>query len=300
VTSNSTPEALVDRFIGHLRIERGVSPHTLRAYSADLQRYLEWAERSAIDPITLTHRQMRRYLAELDQAGYARTTVARRLSAVRSFFAYLLAEHLADSDPSSVLATPKLPARLPKLVPHEHVNALLDAPDSTTPSGLRDGAILELLYASGARVGELESLSLGQLDLSQDQITVMGKGSKERVIPIHRAAVRRLRTYLADGRPALANSHSGDAVFLSVRGNPLSADAIRRVFKRYVDRVGAAHSLSPHAMRHTFATHLLERGADLRTVQELLGHVALSTTQIYTHLSMKRLQDVHRNAHPRA
>lgn len=294
------PEALVDRFLTHLAVERGVSPNTVRAYSADLQRYLEWAGRNGIDPIGLNHRQMRRYLAELDRAGYARRTVARRLSAIRSFFAFLVGEGLAPSDPSSVLATPKIPARLPRLVPSEVLDAFLGAPDPTTPTGQRDGAILELLYATGARVGEIAGLSLGALDLSQDQVTLMGKGSKERLVPMHRMAVGRLRLYLTQGRPALAKPSSGEAVFLSTRGLPLSADAIRRLFKRYLDQTGALHSLSPHAMRHTFATHLIEGGADLRSVQELLGHVALSTTQIYTHLSMKRVQDVHRDAHPRS
>jgi integrase/recombinase XerD len=291
---------LVDRFLTHLAVERGSSPNTVRAYSADLQRYLEWATRASIDPITLNHRQMRQYLAELDRAGYARRTVARRLSAVRSLFAFLLAEGLTASDPSSVLVTPKIPARLPRLVPAEALDALLAAPDDSSPTGMRDRAILELLYATGARVSELSDLSLGAIDLAQGQLRLYGKGSKERIVPMHRAASRCLRHYLTEGRPALTKGAANDAVFLSARGRQLSADAIRRIFKRYLDGVGAAHSLSPHAMRHTFATHLLEGGADLRTVQELLGHVALSTTQIYTHLSMRRLQDVHRDAHPRA
>jgi integrase/recombinase XerD len=291
---------LVDRFLTHLAVERGSSPNTVRAYSADLQRYLEWATRTGVDPITLNHRQMRQYLAELDRAGYARRTVARRLSAVRSLFAFLLAEGLTPSDPSSVLVTPKIPARLPRLVPADALDALLGAPDETSPAGMRDRAILELLYATGARVSELSDLSLAAIDLAQGQLRLLGKGSRERIVPIHRAAGRCLRRYLTEGRPALVRSESGDAVFLSARGRQLSADAIRRIFKRYLASVGAAQSLSPHAMRHTFATHLLEGGADLRTVQELLGHVALSTTQIYTHLSMRRLQDVHRDAHPRA
>jgi integrase/recombinase XerD len=296
----ATAHTYVDRFLTHLAVERGVSPNTVRAYSADLERYLDWADRSSADPVTLTHRQMRRYLAELDRAGYARRTVARRLSAVRSFFAFLMTEGLATSDPSSVLLAPKAPSRLPKLVPNDALSALLDAPDTSTPSGLRDRAILEVLYASGARVSEIAGLTLPKLDLAQGQLTVMGKGSKERIIPVHRLAADALRRYLVEGRPSLVKDSQVQSVFLSTRGLPLSADAIRRLFKRYLDMVGAAHSLSPHAMRHTFATHLIEGGADLRTVQELLGHVALSTTQIYTHLSMRRLQDVHRDAHPRA
>jgi len=300
MTERIAPATLVDRFLGHLAIERGSSPNTVRAYAADLARYLEWAERTGIDPIVLTHRQMRLYLAELDAAGYARRTIARRLSAVRSLFAYLLTEGLVASDPSSVLATPKIPSRLPKIVPSEMVAAMLDSPDPNTPRGLRDRAVLELLYATGARVSEVSGLQLGQLDLAQGQITVMGKGAKERIVPIHRKAVDTLRVYLQSGRPTMVKPISDEFVFLSARGGALSADAIRRIFKKALASTGAALSLSPHAMRHTFATHLLEAGADLRTVQELLGHVALSTTQIYTHLSVRRLQDVHRGAHPRA
>lgn len=295
-----TPDELVDRYLTHLRVERRASPNTLRAYATDLARYLEWAQRTGMDPITLTHRQMRLYLAELDRAGYARRTVARRLSAVRSLFAYLVAEDITPSDPSSVLATPKVPSRLPRIVPTNELPSLLDAPDPETASGLRDRAILEILYATGARVSEVSGLRLEDLDLAQGQITVMGKGSKERLVPLHRVAVSRLADYLTNGRPRLGTGATTNSVFLSTRGRPLSADAIRRIFKRWLSAAGIASSLSPHSMRHTFATHMVENGADLRTIQELLGHVALSTTQIYTHMSMKRLQDVHRNAHPRA
>ena len=300
VAERLTPDELVDRYLTHLRVERRASPNTLRAYAADLARYLEWAQRTGMDPITLTHRQMRLYLAELDRAGYARRTVARRLSAVRSLFAYLVAEDITPSDPSSVLATPKVPSRLPRIVPTNELPSLLDAPDPATASGLRDRAILEILYATGARVSEISGLRLCDLDLAQGQITVMGKGSKERLVPLHRVAVNRFTDYLTDGRPRLTTGTATDSVFLSTRGKPLSADAIRRIFKRWLSAAGIASSLSPHSMRHTFATHMVENGADLRTIQELLGHVALSTTQIYTHMSMKRLQDVHRNAHPRA
>jgi len=295
-----TPDELVDQYLGYLRIERAASPQTIRAYSADLRRYLEWSERTRVDPIALTHRQMRLYLSEMDQAGYARRTIARRLSAVRSLFAYLVAEGLVASDPSSVLATPKIPARLPNVIPDQALRALLEAPDSMTPAGLRDRAVLELLYATGARVSEVADLKISDLDFGQGQIRLYGKGAKERIVPVYEVALASMRTYLQEARPKLVRSASADKVFLSTRGQPLSADAIRRLFRRYAGIAGAGTAVSPHSMRHTFATHLVEAGADLRTVQELLGHVALSTTQIYTHLSMKRLQDVHSKAHPRA
>ena len=290
----------LEGFLGHLAVERGLSPHTLRAYSSDLARYLEWSERAGVDPLHPTHRALRRYLAELDRSGYARRTIARRMAAVRSFMAYLVEQGEIDSDPSRVVSAPSPPRRLPALVPEQALRALLDAPDPETPLGVRDRAVLEVLYASGIRVSELTGLTLDRLDLAGATATVMGKGSRERVVPLHPMAVSRLRDYLDRARPVFARERSTPAVFLSSRGNPLSADAVRRLLKTHLARAGAALSLSPHSLRHTFATHLLEGGADLRTVQELLGHVALSTTQIYTHVSTKRLQDVHRQAHPRA
>ena len=295
-----TPDALVDRYLTHLRVERAASPQTVRAYSADLKRYLEWAERTGVDPITLTHRRMRLYLGEMDRAGYARRTVARRLSSVRSLFAYLVAEGLVASDPSSVLATPKIPSRLPNVIPDDALRALLEAPDPSKPSGLRDRAVLELLYATGARVSEVVGLRVSDLDFAQGQVRLFGKGAKERIVPVYEVALAAVKAYLRDGRPELVRTAAQDHLFLSSRGAALSADAVRRLFRRYATVAGATAGISPHSMRHTFATHLVEAGADLRTVQELLGHVALSTTQIYTHLSMKRLQDVHGKAHPRA
>lgn len=294
------PQLALDRYLVHMRVERNLSPNTVRAYAADLARYLEWARRSGVDALHPTHRQLRRYLAELDQARYARRTVARRLAAVRGLFGFLLVEGTIDSDPSAVLATPKIGRSLPRTVPDDALAALLEAPDESTPVGLRDRALLELLYASGARVSEVAGLSISDVDLAQGQVRLFGKGSKERDVPVYHLATQRIRDYLLKGRPALARPESPDALFLSSRGRSMSADAIRRVFKSRMAQAGAASDLSPHAMRHTFATHLLEGGADLRSVQELLGHIALSTTQIYTHLSMGRLKDVHGKSHPRA
>jgi integrase/recombinase XerD len=290
----------LDAFLLHLSAERGLSPHTVRAYASDLARYIEWAERSNVDALAPTHRDLRRYLAYLDRAGYARRTVARRLASVRTFMGYLVDEAVVSSDPSHVVSAPKLPRRLPSVVPQDALRVLLDAPAADTRVGIRDRAILETLYATGMRVSELAGLQISRVDLRSGSATVMGKGSKERTVPLHPFAIARLRDYLDRSRPLLLKGTDPGAVFLSTRGNPLSTDAIRRLFKRHLTTAGVVTSLSPHALRHSFATHLLEGGADLRTVQELLGHVALSTTQIYTHVSMRRLQDVHRRAHPRA
>jgi site-specific recombinase XerD len=272
----------------------------VRAYSADIARFIEWGERCGVHPLEMTHRQARRYLAELDAARYARTTVARRLSAIRSLFRYLAEEGVVDSDPTAVLASPKIARRLPRTVPADELALLLEAPDRDTPVGLRDRALLELLYAGGLRIAELTGLSLGGVDLRGGMVTVMGKGERERSVPLYPEALDRIGDYLRTGRPALVRTESTDRLFLSVRGRPLSPDAARRIFTRHLRSVGCSAGITPHTMRHTFATHLLDQGADLRTIQELLGHVALSTTQIYTHVSMKRLQEVHRHAHPRA
>lgn len=294
-----TPNEAVDRFITHIRIERNFSEHTVRAYTSDLARYLEWAERVGVDPLHASHRQLRLYLAELDRARYARRTIARRLAALRSLFAYLVDQGILASDAASVLGTPKAPSRLPHTVPEDLLATLLDAPDPATPVGLTDRAWIELLYASGIRVSELCGLDLADVDLAEGTIRVMGKGRKERIVPIHRAAQGRIRAYMLTARPQLARDPS-DALFLSTRGNRLSTDAVRRRLNGYLEELGEERGVTPHVLRHTFATHLLEAGADLRTVQELLGHVALSTTQIYTHLGKERLQRVHRDAHPRA
>ncbi len=296
--------ALADAFFTHLKVEVGSSPQTIRAYSSDLARYFEWCQRGSCDPLHPDASSLRRYLAELQQSRYSRRTIARRLSAIRSFFAWLHIEGRTTIDPVSVIASPKLPARLPRVVATDLLEALLDAPDAATAAGLRDRAVLELLYASGARVSEVCSLDISDVDREQGQVTLVGKGDKQRIVPLHSEAVRRISAYLSDGRPEHARTAAGkattSALFLNRLGTRMSDGAIRRMMKRHLEAVGGPANISPHALRHTFATHLLEGGADLRTVQELLGHVALSTTQVYTHVSVKRLRDVHRDTHPRA
>ncbi|MDZ4654571.1 MAG: tyrosine recombinase [Coriobacteriia bacterium] len=298
--TQSSGHELADRFLDHLSVVRNMSPHTVRAYAADMRQFLDWCERNSYDPLTLKHRQLRGYLAELDLARYERRTIARKTSTLRSFYVFLQTQGLADVNPAAVLGTPRLQRRLPETVPSDLMTALLEAPDLSKPKGLRDAAILELLYATGIRVGELETLDVADVDLTQGQVKVMGKGSKERIVPMHRQAVNRLRSYLAEGRPTYAQKSHTDALFLNRLGTRLQSGSVRRLLTSYLDQLGADRGMHPHTLRHTFATHLLEGGADLRSVQELLGHVALSTTQIYTHLGTKRLKDVHRNAHPRA
>ena len=294
------PSDAVDRFIEHLRVERNVSPQTVRAYSSDLARYLEWAERAGADPLGSDPRTMRRYLTELDRAKYSRPTIARRLSAVRSLFAFLNREGVLSYNPAAVVATPKLEARLPRLVPADVLTALLDTPPADTPTGLRDRAILEMLYATGARVSELVGIDLADYDRAAGQVRVTGKGSKQRILQLHREATARVDEYIASGRPSLRPRLEEPALFVNRTGTRLTDGGVRRMLHKHLVTLGSASGITPHTLRHTFATHLLEAGADLRTVQDLLGHVALSTTQIYTHLGVQRLQRVHRDAHPRA
>jgi tyrosine recombinase XerC len=300
MTPRPQTSELVDAFLAFLRVERNVSPRTLAAYASDLAGYADYLDRRAVHAYDADHRVLRGYLAELEQARYARRTIARRLSALRAFYRFLVARGDLASSPALVLTTPRVPRHLPPTASSDLIARLLDTPDDTTPAGLRDRAILELLYASGVRVSELVALDVTDVDLNQGMLKVMGKGSKERIVPLHALACRRIQAYLRDGRLALDRGRSAGALFLNRSGTRLSADGVRRMLYRRLTELGEATDLTPHALRHTFATHLLEGGADLRTVQELLGHVALSTTQIYTHLSTKHLREVHKGAHPRA
>ena len=296
--STHDADSLIAAYLESLEVERNASPRTVEAYSSDLAQFSNWLERQNYDLSALTYRNLRGFLGELDRARYSRRTIARKLSAVRSLFAFLVERGIVVGSPADVIATPKLPTRLPVIASAETIADLIEAPDASTPGGLRDRAILELLYAGGLRVSELTGLDVGDVDFAQGQVRVLGKGSKERIVPIHRIACQRISEYVSSGRPKL-DKHGEPALFLNRLGGRLSADSVRRLMKRYLQITGSALALSPHALRHSFATHMLEAGADLRSVQELLGHVALSTTQIYTHLSTQRLQDVHKNAHPR-
>lgn len=301
-THDNQASNLVAQFITSLAVERNLSSNTIRAYSIDLESFHDWLATQQIALMSVDHRVMRRYLADMDRARYLRTTINRRLSAIKTFFTWLVDIGQLESDPLSVVSGPKQPRHLPQRITTEDVDRLLAMPDSKTPDGLRDQTILELLYASGARISEVAGLKLADVDLAEQQITVMGKGSKQRIVPVHQLAVKSLRLYLLTARPQLSKSsdRAFDAFFLSTRGLPMGADAMRKMFKKYLAQAGLDASLSPHDLRHSFATDLVEAGADLRSVQELLGHASLSTTQIYTHLSTSHLKEVQKRAHPRS
>lgn len=299
--SSEPQEELLERFVHYLEVERNYSAHTVSAYRSDLSGFFEWAGEKEIPIVQISHRQVRSYMGALEKSGCAKSTINRKLSAIKSFYRWLEVEGEIEATPISAVSGPKKPKSLPRRMVPEDIAKLLRAWDGDDARSLRNKAILELMYASGARISEIAGLEVGDFDFAEQQIKVMGKGSKERIIPVHSLAVDSARAYLDDARPELqAKAKTSTKVFfLSTRGNPMSADSIRKMFKQSLERAGLDSSYSPHDLRHSFATDMLEGGADLRTVQELLGHSSLSTTQIYTHMSAAHLIDVHAKAHPR-
>jgi integrase/recombinase XerC len=286
----------LDRFDASLT---GASPATRRAYRSDLDGFVEWASRGGVEgPDGVSRQTLRRYVAYLTTRGYARRTVARKSSSLRRYFAWATGHGLLTTDPAASLSVPKGPGRLPRVLHDAELQALIDGPETPQPDDpveLRDRAVFELLYGSGLRVAELCSLDPDHLDLSQRQVRVWGKGDKQRRLPLSLPAVGALHAWLNRGRAHLVTPTTDDTpLFLNQRGRRLTPRDVRRILDRR-----ALAPVNPHALRHTFATHLLDGGADLRSVQELLGHADVGTTQIYTHVSTDRLQQVHRATHPR-
>lgn len=293
--------ALVDGFLRELSAARGASPHTLRAYGQDLDALLAFLETRAIaTPAEINARTLRAWLAEMDERGLARSSIQRRLSAARSFFKHLLKLGLIAAHPADGLRAARVRRPLPKALVLEEVEKLLGTPDRSTTRGRRDLALLEVMYSAGTRSAETVGLDRADLDLARGVARVRGKGKKERLAALGSHAVAALRAYLEDpGRPRPKPS-AAQAVFLNARGERLSTRALGRLLEQACLAAGLTRSASPHSLRHSFATHLLDRGADLRAVQELLGHAHLVTTQIYTHVSVERLRAMYEQAHPRA
>lgn len=292
----------VDRFIDYMRTIRNSSPHTVSGYASDIAQFLGFLEEQELStsPREVDSKIIRRYLARLQMNGIGKTSSARKLASLRAFFKYLLRKGLIDMNPAAGTPSPKLDKRLPKFLRPEQVEALMLRPDLSKPLGMRDSAILETLYASGIRVSELEGMDLCDLDLRSGELKVLGKGSKERIVLLGRAAVEALGTYISAGRPQLLRKEAEKAVFLNSQGGRLTSRSVRRLIDQHFSEVSAELHISPHVMRHTFATHMLENGADLRSIQELLGHSSVSTTQIYAHVTTERLKQVYDSAHPRA
>ena len=295
-------ENLVDEYLTSLRVRQNSSIHTVESYGLDLRQFLAFlATEKVSDFKSIDHLLLRRYLALLKTSLLAKTTIGRKLSCLRSFFKYLCQQDYLDHNPVCWVNTPKREKRLPEFLYRDETEAFLNLPDATEPLGIRDQAILEIFYSSGLRLNELVGLTLNNLDLSQGYLRVFGKGSKERLVPLGGAAKRALEKYLSEVRPNLASLNNPvENVFLNYRGTRLSGRSVQRLFEKYLNQLALNRKISPHTMRHTFATHLLENGADLRVVQELLGHVDISTTQIYTHLTKERIRVVYLKNHPRA
>ena len=312
---------LVREFLTFLQYNRNVSPHTLRAYETDLTQFLaHLAERDRVKPSELAVSRfdtdgVRGFLAELHDRGNSRASTGRRLAALRTFARYLLREERLLEDPTALVGAPRKERTLPAHLGSSDMERLLAAPDGSTPAGRRDRAILELFYASGLRLSELVDLDLEDLNLSSRVVRVRGKGGKERLVPFGRTAADAVRAMFGDHKtsgvfsgnelprkrhPTSSHSRRRHAIFLNLRGGRLSTRSVDRIVRRYVREAAIAQGISAHAIRHTFATHLLQAGADLRAIQELLGHARLGTTQRYTHLDVGRLIDVYKKAHPRA
>lgn len=293
--------AALDAFLRHLSAERGLSAHTVRAYGGDVASLLDHAARlGRPEPDGLDLSVLRSWLARLRTTGAARSSLARRAAAARAFTAWAHRTGLLADDPGALLATPRGRRPLPAVLTQPDVRSLLEAAGGDDPVGLRDRAALELLYATGVRVGELVGADVDDLDLGRNVLRVLGKGAKERTVPLGLPAADAVHAWLTRGRPALARSDSGPALFLGARGGRLDQRAVRRVVQARAAALSGSSRLGPHGLRHTAATHLLEGGADLRSVQELLGHATLATTQVYTHVSAERLKAVYERAHPRA
>ena len=308
-------------FLQHLALNRNASAHTVRAYDSDVTQFLAYTAAAAgvkareLVPAQLDRLALRGFLGELHKQGRSRASAARKLAAIRTFLRYLRREGLIDEDPGGLVATPKRDVRMPAHLSEDEMAALIDASGGDTALARRDRAILELFYASGLRLGELAGLDLDDVNLSAKMVRVLGKGGKERIVPFNASAAAAVRAYLKE-RDALVHgqerqdrqerkghkrpSRTRDPLFVNYRGGRLTARSVDRLVRRYVAASSTRMGISPHALRHSFATHLLQRGADLRVIQELLGHARLSTTQRYTHVNAAQLLEVYKNAHPRA
>ena len=303
-------QGIFDRYINYLRAERNASPYTVRNYQSDLlggktvgaeKGFFQFLNLKKINSLEeVDNHIMRDYISWLMEQGLVKQSIARKLSAIRSFYRYLMREGVLKANPLEKASSPKLDKRLPSFLTTDEMTQLLEAPDLSTPVGQRDRALLEMLYASGLRVSEIVSLNLGQIDLETNEIRVWGKGLKERVTLMGKPAARALITYIEQGRPQLLGDKTNSAVFINRDGERLIERRVQKILERYARGAGIDKKVHPHILRHTFATHLLNGGADLRVVQELLGHASLSSTQIYTHVSKSQARKVYLSAHPMA
>jgi len=301
-----TTKTSIDTYLRYLEHERNYSAHTLVAYREDLEQFEAFLRRHGKGKQTYSdvdHALIRRFLGDLLENGYGRKSVVRKLASLRSFFRFLVKRGLLRHNPAKSIVTPKVPKTLPVFLEESSVAKMMDLPDTTTIAGLRDAAILELLYSTGIRVSELVGLNVRDVDWSNETIKVYGKGGKERIVPFGKPARVALQRYIERRNECMTPAtpaRDRDALFFASRGKRIYPEAVYLIAVKYISRVAELQKKSPHVLRHTFATHLLNRGADLRAVKELLGHESLSTTQIYTHVSVERLKKIYEQAHPKA
>jgi integrase/recombinase XerD len=294
-------ENFLKKFIYHLAVERGLAENTLVSYRTDLNSYISFCRQYGLSAMGQAGKDaIMSYLFQLQLNGRSPATISRHLAAIKSYYRFAVNEGVVSKDPAQELESPKTAQRLPRVLTVEEVDLLLRQPLIGEPAGLRDKAMLELLYATGLRVSELVSLDLANLNLENGFVRCFGKGSKERVVPMGDVAARFLREYLARGRCKLDKSKTTNALFVNLRGQRLTRQGFWKIIKKYAHKAKINTDITPHTLRHSFATHLLENGADLRVVQEMLGHTDISTTQIYTHLTQKRVKEIYNRSHPRA
>jgi len=299
---------LIEQFLEHLRYERNVSAHTLRNYQSDLEQFLHFLtaaeKRKAPEISEIDHLTIREWLATLHTANKSKSSIARKLAALRTFFQFLVREGMLELNPAKLVATPKLEKKLPNHLSIEEAVRFIESPDPETELGKRDRAMLELMYATGVRVAELTTLNLADVDFRNQLVRVTGKRRKQRIVPFGDPAGAAIRSYLEVRDQFLLHApiskRDDAALFLNYQGTRITTRSVGRMVEKYIRICAGMHNISPHALRHSFATHLLDSGADLRDIQELLGHARLSTTQIYTHVSMEKLIDVYDKAHPKA
>jgi integrase/recombinase XerD len=291
---------LVDAFLNYLSVERGLSRNTIISYREDINTYIDFLKASHIGTLSLTTKNnITNFMLSQKDRGLATNSVARRLAAIKALYKFLVRERILKTDPSSLIESPKLWKKIPETLSANEVDALLSQPNIRDRQGIRDKAILETLYATGMRVSEAVNLKVDNINLDVGFLRCFGKGNKERIIPLGRKSINSLKRYLQDSRPHLLKNKESDFLFLNRFGKKISRQSLWKIIKRYAKEARIKKPIKPHILRHSFATHLLERGADLRSVQEMLGHADISTTQIYTHISKERLKAIHKMFHPR-
>jgi integrase/recombinase XerD len=297
-TRFSLMDELADQFINYLRVERGLADNTVQAYSRDLSRFFFFLEERKITPLEISREQISEHLGILAR-GLSSKSVVRNISTIKTFFRFLVSEGIIKSSPARLLESPRLSRRLPDVLSKAEVERLLSQPDPSKPLGQRDRAMLELLYATGLRVSELVGLKTSNINLDAGYVRTLGKGSKERIVPMGEKAMEALKEHLSDGRQKMEKGATSPYLFLNLRGEPITRQGFWKIIKRHGRDALIKKKITPHSIRHSFASHLLEAGADLRSVQVMLGHADISTTQIYTHVTRERLKELHERCHPR-